>query len=383
MMRKGDMPKLSAEAEQAHLDQLRAKREIKQHQTLQAEAQMQALQLSLSELACSDVPDRAKEIAAAEKKKFGEQKFAAVVSITLNAVMRSVPPAEDAPAEKKKGGGGKKGKGSAKPTKVVDKPPPSTAEVRKALRTHKAVLASVAKGKEGELALLRALESWLLSAHGAAALPTGSKVIETIYDTDLVSDEVLTAHWGSVQAAHSAMMTELAALEASKAQLETSHAAAAAAVKQAEADETEHARHKKQAEAYAQSMRCGNHPAPEEEANEKAANNAFKKAREMHAQTQSVLAARQKNEVAERAEVHSPSSPLFSSAPPFSSPPLRTLLLHSPHPRCCSLQLEVGQRALAEQKASVEYATPYVTHAAPFFEWLAASDDDDEDDEEE
>ena len=69
----------------------------------------------------------------------------------------------------------------------------------------------------------------------------------------------------------------------------------------------------------------------------------LKKAIEQHNQCQKVLAARQKTLVTEKAA------------------------------------LEEEERSLAEHKAEVERRSPFVTHAKPFFEWLAASDEESDD----
>ena len=62
MLRPGENLKLSAEAEQAHLDALRVQREAKAKLKLQAEAQ--SLAVTLGEMSLADVPSKAKELAA-------------------------------------------------------------------------------------------------------------------------------------------------------------------------------------------------------------------------------------------------------------------------------------------------------------------------------
>ena len=114
-MRPGDNAKLAPEAEQAHLDALRAEREAKAHIKLQAEAQ--ALAMTLGALELNAVPAKSKELGA--DKKFGGATMPAAMAIMLNTVLRNgVPPKEEeaTPRGGKKGGGNKRGS-SVKPTK--------------------------------------------------------------------------------------------------------------------------------------------------------------------------------------------------------------------------------------------------------------------------
>ena len=343
MMRPGDNAKLAPEAEQAHLAQLRVEREAKAHIKLQAEAQ--ALALTLSALELNEVPVKAKELAA--DKKFGGAAVPAAVAIALNTVVRNgVPPKEEesTPRGKKGGGGNKKQTAGVKAGKVEDRPPCTTAEARKAIKTHKHTLRECGSSPAAETALLRAVESWLLSPHGAVALPGAAKVIEVLYDLDLASEEVLTRYWAEVQTNLTRQQAELERLKGTCAELEATGQAAAEAVKKAEAEQSDLAYYKKNSEQYAQNVRCGNNPNKEEEALEKSAIAKLKKAIDLHTQSQKVLAARHKTLVADKAA------------------------------------LETEQRSLAELQKKVEHLTPFVTHATPFFEWLAASDEESEED---
>ena len=351
MMRRGDEPKKSEKEEQELLEKLRFEREAVAHAKLQEQAQ--ALAASMGALQLSDVPAEAKKLAASDKKFTGAAP-AATVAITLNAVLRSTSAAVE-PETAKKSGGGKKGPpkkgggvGSVKPTKVAEKPPPTLPETRKAIRANKALLASVAPNETGQVALLKAVEAWLLSPQGAVALPGAAKVVEVIYDTDLVESSVLTDYWTATQTKREREARELKESQESVAALEKTHASAADAAKIAEREEADNQYYRKQAETYAQNVRCGNNPNKEEEVIEKQANAALKKAIELHTQSQKVLAARQKNMIDERAE------------------------------------LETAQRLLAERTKRHETGVEVFTlHSKPFFEWLLAPDESSEEEEEE
>lgn len=233
--------------------------------------------MTLGELALNDLPPKAKEMAA--EKKFGGALVPATVSILLHAIVRNgVPPSEDAAGDKtprsggkKGGGGGKKGGSGVKPTKIVDKPPCTTAEARKAIKANKHLLKAAVTTPAAQMAMLRAVEWWLLSAHGSVALPGAAKVIEVLYDLDLASEDVLNEFWADVQ---STVAREVAAMqqdEKTVAARRESEAAAAAEVKVYDAQEKDAARHKKQSEDYAQYTRCGGNPNQEEQAIEKQA----------------------------------------------------------------------------------------------------------------
>ena len=345
VLRPGEEAKLAPEAEQALLEQLRAEREAKAHVKLQADAQ--ALAMGLAALELNDIPAKAKELAS-DKKKFTDS-TAAAIAIMFNAVVRNgVPPKEDETAtprggKKGGGGGGKKGPNAVKASaaKVVDRPPCTAAEARKAIKAHTHTLKEIATGPAAQLALLKAVESWLLSAHGATALKAAAaKVIEVLYDLDLATEDVLTKYWANVQAQASKRAADLDASTKKAGELEAAHELSLAAVQKAEAEQAELAYYKKNSEQYAQNVRCGNNPNKEEEAIEKAAIAQLKKAIELHTQSQKVLAARHKTLVADKAE------------------------------------LESEQRALVEITNAVEHHSPFVTHSTPFFDWLAASDDE-------
>jgi len=297
--------------------------------------------MTLGELSMNDVPAKAKELAA--DKKFGGALVPATIAIVWNVIVRNgVTPKEDAddktPRGGKKGGSGGKQKNSIKAAKVVDKPPCSAAEARKAVKAQKHLV--VAQNPVSQRCLMEAVESWLLSPHGSAALPGAAKVVEVLYDLDLVSEAALTEYWADLQAQTTRDSEALETAQTAFGEQQSAETAAAAAVRDAEAQQREMLAYKKNSEAYAQNARCGSNPNKDEEMAEKAAIAQLKKAIELHNQSQKVLAARQKTLVAESAAL-----------------------------------TEAGD-TLAERKAEVERRAPFKKHATPFFDWLAASDEE-------
>ena len=51
----------------------------------------------------------------------------------------------------------------------------------------------------GQLALLKAVQAWLLSPQGVEALEHTAKIIELLYDVDQAEEEVLMAFWRDIQ----------------------------------------------------------------------------------------------------------------------------------------------------------------------------------------
>mmetsp|Transcript_47728 Transcript_47728/g.156329 ORF Transcript_47728/g.156329 Transcript_47728/m.156329 type:complete len:307 (-) Transcript_47728:312-1232(-) len=230
MMRHGDNPKLAPAAEAALLESLRAEREIKAHEKMQAEAQRLAVTLAALDL--RELPAKAKDLSA--DKKFGELSGHAAMAITLNTILRRVPHKTDGDDKKPKKPAGKpKAGGGAKVTKVVDVPPCTAAEARKVIRANKVSLAAACDGPAAQLALLRAAQAWLLSANGAVALPGAAKVIEVLYDLDLASEGVLHEFWALVGASAQRDATSLLAAKEALAEAEVEEAAAAKAAKAA------------------------------------------------------------------------------------------------------------------------------------------------------
>ena len=250
VLRPGEEAKLTPEQEKELLEQLRAEREAKAHVKLQADAQSLAMTLGALEL--NEVPAKAKELAS-DKKKFGGESKAAAMAIMFNTIVRNgVPLKEDDAAAtprggKKGGGGGKKGQNAVKASaaKVVDRQPCTAAEARKAIKANKHTLKEIATGPEAQLSLLKAAESWLLSAHGSAALPGAAKVIEVLYDLDLATEDVLLKYWDTVQAQATTAAARLEAAKVKTAELEASHELSLAAVQKAEAEQADLAQYKK------------------------------------------------------------------------------------------------------------------------------------------
>jgi hypothetical protein len=218
--------------------------------------------------------------------------------------------------------------------------------VRKVVKANVALLASTTGGTPaGQLALLKAFQSWMVSPQGANALVHSPKIMEVLYDADQAEEEVALKYWADLQAQLLRDDAELAEQAAAHKLLSDEKGALEEAVRVAEAEEADAAWYNKKAEQTAQATRCGGNPSKDDEANEKAALSALKKCKDYYNQTGKVLAARSKNLMEVNIEYEA------------------------------SLVL-VNQLTNRGQGGGALFAK----HAAPFFEWLAA-DDDDEDDE--
>jgi len=345
MMRPGDAPKLAPQQEQELLDKLRMAREEKAQSVLQAE--VQTLSAKMVHMDLADVPEEAKRLSEKEKAlQFAPDD--ARIALSLNALLRMVSPPEAPASAKGKGGGGGKKQNAVKAAaaKVVEGAPPDGPAVRKAVKKNAAFLKTAIKGRgaAGQLALLKALQSWLLSAQGASALEHTGKILVVLYDADVAEEEVLTKYWDALASQRTREEAELVEAQTSTTALKEDKEKAEEAVKTAEKDKLDAAYALKQAEQYSQSVRCGGNPSKEEEAAEKAAIPYLKKAIEFHTQTTKVLAARSKNLTEANAE-YEPAAKLLEER---------------------KMRKEVGIELFAK-------------HAAPFFEWLAADDDDDDD----
>lgn len=342
-LRPGEEPKLPPEEEQALLDKLRRERDVKANVLLQAAAQ--SLSTKLSQLELQDIPEESKKLCSSEKA-LAFARDDAYAALLLNSLIRSL--AQPAKPAKNKGGSGKKQansiKAAAKPGKEV---PPAGVDVRKLLKANAPLLAEATQGTAaGQLALLKALQAWLLSPHGVESLEHAAKIIEVLYDVDQADEEVLLSFWGDIQAQRAREEEALAEATAVLATLSAAKAAAEEALRIAEAEKADAAWYLKQAEQTAQAMRCGGNPSKEEEAAEKAANSALKKCIDMHAQATKIAAARNKSRVDANSE-HEPA-------------------------------LRLRDEQLHRKQVGVEL---FSRHAAPFFEWLANEDDEEEDDE--
>ena len=346
MMRRGDDPKLTPEAEQAQLEKLRREREIKASALLQAEAQ--SISAKMVGMALGEIPAVAKSTVKSDKTLAKAPKEAQI-ALVLNMLLRSCCPPEVKEAPQK-GKGNKKQANSVKAAaaaKVIEGTPPGAAEVRKVVKANKAMLAETTSGTAaGQLSLLKAFQSWLVSSQGANALVHSPKVMEVLYDVDLVEEEVALKYWTDLQAQLVREEAELAEQVAAHKRLSEEKAGLEEAVRVAEAEESDAAWYNKKAEETAQAARCGGNPSKDDEANEKAALSALKKCKDYYNQTGKVLAARSKNLMEVNIEYEA------------------------------SLVL-VNQLTTRSQGGGALFAK----HAAPFFEWLAADDEDEEEDE--
>jgi len=342
MMRPGDDPKLAPEAEQKLLEKLRREREEKAHALLQAEAQ--SISAKMAHMNIADISVEAKKYSSAEKAlAFSPQE--AHVALVLNALLRTCAPPEvkETPASGK--GSKKKQNGiKAAAAKAVEGVPPAAAEVRKVLKANIGVLNTATHGTQaGQLALLRAITSWLVSPQGANALASAAKIVEVLYDADQAEEEACKKYWTGLQAQLVREAAELVDASAACETLAADKAAAEEAVKTASAEKANAMKDEKNAELYAQAARCGGNPTKEDEIAEKAALSALKKAKDYHAQTSKVLAARTKNMTETNAE------------------------------------FQASQRVVEQVTLKVEGgAALFAKHAAPFFEWLEQEDEDEE-----
>ena len=343
-LRPGEEPKLAADEEAALLLKLRLEREAKAAALLQLE--VQNLSAKMIEMDLASVPAEAKRLCKTEKL-LAPAPSDAQIALMLNAIMRSCcPPVK----EEKKGGGGKKGANAVKAAtaKIAEGEPPPGAAVRKALKANKHLLTEVAKGKgaAGQLALLNALQAWVLSPQGANALAHSAKIIEVLYDIDQAEEGSLKTYWAALDAQRAREAAELEAAEEKEKTTSAEVAQGEDAVKAAEKEKADAAWYLKQAEQLAQARRCGGNPNKDEEAAEKAAQQNLKKCIDFHTQTNKILAARSKDLVEARAE----------------DDPTKRLVAELRHRRDVGVVL-------------------FMKHATPFFEWLDAEDDDDDDDE--
>lgn len=340
-LRPGEEPKLGADEEAALLLKLRLEREAKAAALLQLE--VQNLSAKMLEMDLASVPAEAKRLSKSEKL-LAPAPTDAQIGLMFNAIMRSCcPPVK----EEKKGGGGKKGANAVKvaTAKVVEGEPPPGAAVRKAIKTNKHLLAEVTKGKgeAGQLALLNAFQSWVLSPQGANALAHTAKIIEVLYDIDLAEEGCLKTYRAALDVQRAREAAELEAAEEKSKMTGAEVGTGEAAVKSAEKEKDDAAWYLKQAEQLAQARRCGGNPNKDEEAAEKSAQQNLKKCIDFHTQTNKIVNARSKDLVEARAE----------------DDPTKRLVGQLRHRRDVGVEL-------------------FMKHATPFFEWLDAEDDDDD-----
>jgi len=350
MMRRGDDPKLAPEQEQALLEKLRLQREQKSYGLLQLEAQSLSARMATMDL--TTLSSVAKETSAANSA-MACAPLDGRVALVLNVLLRtcSPPAAKDSPAKGKgAGGGGKKQQNSIKAAaaKVLEGEPPESAQVRKVVKANKALLAEATNNTAaGQLALLKAFQAWLVSPQGVNAVVNAAKILMVLYETDLAEDEVFTKFWADLQAQLAREETEYAEAKSAFSTLTAEKAAAEEAAAEATRGEKDAIWSEKQAEAHAQATRCGGNPSKEEESAEKAAIANLKKCKEYRTQTGKVFAARAKDLTTVNAE------------------------------------FETSQRLVEQLRLKGEGGGALFTkHAAPFFEWLAASSEEEDEEAE-
>ena len=275
MMRRGDDPKLAPEAEQALLEKLRRERELKAGAMLQAEAQ--GISAKMVGLNLGEIPALAKSMSKSEKTLAVAPKDAQV-SLMLNMLLRSCCPPEVKESPKGKANKKQSTNVKASAAKVVEGVPPGAAEVRKVLKANMPLIASVTQGTAaGQIALLKALQSWVVSPQGVNALVHSPKIMETLYDADQAEEEVALKYWADLQAQLVRDEAELVEATAAHTLLSTEKAGLEEAVRVATQEESDAAWYNKKAEQTAQATRCGGNPSKDDEANEKAALSALKK----------------------------------------------------------------------------------------------------------
>lgn len=295
-LRRGETAKLAPDQEEALLNSLRIQRELVAHTKLQGEAFKVANKLLGVDI--SKVADEAAVLANKDRTNFGLEQSSAVCAITTNAVLLSAcAPAEEAGADKKKEKGGKggyggaadkkkdaKGGGNKKQVKAVigtktEKLPPPTCDAAKAaIIANKDTLAKVSSFKDGQLALLRAFESWLLLEHHEPLLVDAPKLLEAFAEAGLIDNEIFRKYWGNVQTTRVSDGAELVVAKTKREEAETEHADAVEKLKAAQKELDDALQRVKWAAIEAQNARCGNQPSAEEVAREKAATAANNKA---------------------------------------------------------------------------------------------------------
>eukprot|EP00966_Prymnesium_polylepis_P287547 6641119-Prymnesium_polylepis.1 len=133
------------------------------------------------DLSLTDIPAAAKTATKSEKV-LAYAPLDAHVALVLNALLRTCSPpkeSKESPAKDNKGGKEQANSIKAAAAKVVEGDPPTGPEVRKTLKANVKLLAEVTHGTAaGQLALLKALQSWLVSPQGANALAGAAKIVE-------------------------------------------------------------------------------------------------------------------------------------------------------------------------------------------------------------
>lgn len=341
-MRQGDKAKLAPEQEQALLEKLRRERLEKSHALLQKEAQNISAKMAGMEIsAIQGVADDT----SASNAAMACAPLDGNVALVLNLLLRTCsPPVVKEPSKK---GGKKQNAIKAAAAKIVEGDPPESAQVRKVLKANKALLAKATKKTPaGMTALLKAIQSWLVSPQGANACATAAKTMEVLYDTDLVTEDVFMKFWDELQAQLAREAAELVEATAAFETLTAEKAKAEEEMSKAGHEQADAAWHEKQAEAMAQVTRCGGNPSKEDELAEKNALATLKKCKEYSTQASKVLAARTKDLTEVNAEFET------------------------------SQSLVEARRLKGEGGGAL-----FTKHTKPFFEWLAAPEEDSEEEE--
>jgi len=308
MPRFAPAPKLSPEDEEALLKKLRTERELKAKGLLQAEAQ--AVARKLGSVAIEKVPEDAAPLVAKDKKNFGVgDSSGAVIAITLNAVLLCASVSEEDTAGAKGGKGAKKaggkggGKKDAKPkigAKVVQLPCPTGEAATEAIIQHKATLERVSKikdVKEGQKALLLALESFLCSDCNEPLLPATPQLFTVLRDEGLLDREMLAEYWANTKSTYASDTVDLEAAKKQQEVAELELTAASEELKVGQKEEADSTQQAKWAAAEVLNARTGNQPSADEVAREKAAGVADTKARADKLQKQKNLELYHKRQV--------------------------------------------------------------------------------------
>jgi hypothetical protein len=206
-------------------------------------------------------------------------------------VLLSASVSEEDTAGAKGGKGGKKaggkggGKKNAKPKigeKVVQLPCPTGEAATEAIIQHKATLARVSKikdVKEGQQALLLALQSFLCCECNEPLLSATPQLFTAFNDEDLLDREMLAEYWANVKCTHESDTVDLEAAKKQHEVAELELTAANEELKEGQKEVADSAQQAKWAAAEVLNARTGNQPSADEMAREKAAGVADTKAR--------------------------------------------------------------------------------------------------------
>merc|ERR1719272_983828 len=111
-------------------------------------------------------------------------------------------PTEDAAGKggkgKGRGGGSKKNAPPKIGAKVEKLPPPTCESATAAIAASGATLAKVSKFEHGQLALLRAFESWIIIEQNEPLLSDASKLLDALRSAGVLDEEVCTKYWTAV-----------------------------------------------------------------------------------------------------------------------------------------------------------------------------------------